>query len=293
MEGLTKNKAIDGAMDTRETNTTNTRPRRREAHKAFSPEKKKATFSSEEMEKREERIRKLMPLVRAIARKKKKKLPSSVSVEDLISAGNLGAIEAVDHHDPTKSNLEGYAQRLINGRILDFLRGNDFLKRKDRDLVSKLNMLKSNLALVFKREPTISELQEEAFERLNWDKKMFHQVLELSKYVHVDNDSGIEDEKGFDMNRLPDTRVNLDHTVEMSKFLGILKDFLASDNLSPRNKAVMMAILFSGKTFREIGHDFGVHQSRVPQIRESVLSKLKSYLEEKGIHGYSDFFLNK
>ena len=72
---------------------------------------------------REALILEHMPQVRLIARKIFERLPDSISLDDLVSAGVLGLISAIDCFDPSHNvKLKTYAEYKIRGAILDSLR---------------------------------------------------------------------------------------------------------------------------------------------------------------------------
>ncbi|HEV2740993.1 MAG TPA: sigma-70 family RNA polymerase sigma factor [Candidatus Elarobacter sp.] len=76
-------------------------------------------------EAREARIRALLPIVRYIARRVHRMVPSS-ELDDLIGDGCVGLIRAVDGFDPTRGvPLENYARRLILGAVLNGVRRAD------------------------------------------------------------------------------------------------------------------------------------------------------------------------
>src|SRR5690349_17720441 len=85
------------------------------------------------VERREQLILEHLPQVRLIARRIHERLPESVSFDDLVSAGVLGLIAAVDNFDPSQSvKLKTYAEYKIRGAILDSLRGLDWAPREKR-----------------------------------------------------------------------------------------------------------------------------------------------------------------
>src|SRR5262245_27654069 len=90
----------------------------------------KPEFSSEE---RERIIMEHLPQVRLIARRIHERLPESVNLDDLISAGTIGLISAIDRFDPSLNvKLKTYAEYKIRGAILDSLRGLDWAPRQQR-----------------------------------------------------------------------------------------------------------------------------------------------------------------
>ena len=85
------------------------------------------------VDERERLILEHLPQVRLIARRIHERLPSSVSLDDLISTGIVGLISAIDNFNPAHNvKLKTYAEYKIRGAILDSLRGLDWAPRQKR-----------------------------------------------------------------------------------------------------------------------------------------------------------------
>ena len=90
-------------------------------------------------EEREELILQSMPLVYSIARRLIGQLSSEVSLDDLVSAGTVGLIHAVDHFDPRfEAKVNTYAAHRIRGAMLDSIRTNDWIPRRQRAHIKRL-----------------------------------------------------------------------------------------------------------------------------------------------------------
>ena len=82
---------------------------------------------------RDQRIVEHLPLVKRLARMVAARVPSRVSIDDLVSAGMLGLVLAADRFDGVRGvPFETFARWRINGALLDFLRGEDPLTREAR-----------------------------------------------------------------------------------------------------------------------------------------------------------------
>ena len=82
---------------------------------------------------RERLILEHLPQVRLIARRIQGRLPDNIALEDLVSAGVIGLISAIDNFDPGHNvKLRTYAEYKIRGAILDSLRGLDWAPRQKR-----------------------------------------------------------------------------------------------------------------------------------------------------------------
>jgi RNA polymerase sigma factor for flagellar operon FliA len=82
---------------------------------------------------REALVHLYMPCVRTLARRLRFRVPPSVSIDDLVSAGAVGLLQAIDRFEPARGlQFRTYARHRIWGAMLDFLRGEDPLSRTER-----------------------------------------------------------------------------------------------------------------------------------------------------------------
>jgi RNA polymerase sigma factor for flagellar operon FliA len=80
-----------------------------------------------------------MPVVYSIARRMISSMSSEVALEDLVSAGTVGLINAVDNYDPRMEvKLQTYAAHRIRGAMLDNLRDNDWFSRRQRGHLKRI-----------------------------------------------------------------------------------------------------------------------------------------------------------
>ena len=94
--------------------------------------------------KREHLILEHLVQVKLIARRIHERLPVSVNLDDLISAGILGLIAAIDRYDSSQDvKLKTYAEYKIRGAILDSLRGLDWAPRQQR---KRLRLIEAAIA---------------------------------------------------------------------------------------------------------------------------------------------------
>src|ERR1700678_2127327 len=80
------------------------------------------------------------PLIKFIAQKIAVRLPSNIELDDLISSGVIGLMDAIEKYDPTRDNkFKTYAEFRIRGAILDELRAQDWVPRSVRDKAKLLD----------------------------------------------------------------------------------------------------------------------------------------------------------
>src|ERR1700733_867259 len=107
---------------------------------------------------RDETIRSLLYLVQHIAGRLVAKLPAHVAKEDLISAGVVGLIDAVDRYDATKGcSLKTYSSLRIRGAMVDELRNQDWVPRTVHRDERTFNQAADRLSQNLGREATQEE----------------------------------------------------------------------------------------------------------------------------------------
>src|SRR5579862_3259154 len=101
-------------------------------------------------------------------------LPPNLEREDLVSAGVVGLIKAVDQFDTNRQvKFETYAIALIRGAILEMLREDDWVPRSVRERVKTLERTYTDLEVKLGRPAT----EDEMAEALDMEPEEFHKLL--------------------------------------------------------------------------------------------------------------------
>src|ERR1700677_4071992 len=101
------------------------------------------------------------PLIRFIAQKIAVRLPSNIELDDLISSGVIGLMDAIDKYDPSRDNkFKTYAEFRIRGAILDELRNQDWVPRSVRESNKKEEKARIELEHRLSRPATDKEVAE-------------------------------------------------------------------------------------------------------------------------------------
>src|SRR5256885_564639 len=109
---------------------------------------------------REQRILAHTALAKGIALRLAGRVPKSVDLDDLIAAGMLGLIDAADRYDDTRGiPFEAYSRRRIQGAILDALRAEDHLTRRERRMGREADRAEERMRAKLKRELTVEEAE--------------------------------------------------------------------------------------------------------------------------------------
>src|SRR5208282_4505220 len=123
---------------------------------------------------REQLLLEQLPQVRYIARRIHERLPRHVPFEDLVHAGVLGLIDALNKFDRTKHVQFGsYAKFRIRGAILDSLREMDWGPRELRRKARRVEEAQRKLSLALNRAPSESEMAAE----MGLPLRVFQQLL--------------------------------------------------------------------------------------------------------------------
>jgi RNA polymerase sigma factor for flagellar operon FliA len=219
-----------------------------------------------------------LPIVRFLARRIHERLPQHVELDDLVSAGVVGLMDAFSKFDPNKKvQFRSYAQFRIRGAILDSLRTLDWsprdLRRKGRAVEEAIRTLTQRLGRAPHEPEVAAELgiALEEYQTLLGDLK----GLEIGTlHVERSEDSG-EEELAYIPGRPDEDPLFRCLRGEMEERL---TDAIA--NLPDRERLVMTLYYYEEMTMREIGLALGVVESRVSQIHASAVVHLRATLRD-------------
>lgn len=227
---------------------------------------------------REKLLLEHLPVVRYLARRIHERLPQHVDVEDLVSAGVVGLMDAFEKFDPAKEvQFRSYAQFRIRGAILDSLRTLDWgpreLRRKGRAVEEAIRMLTARLG----RPPAETEIATEMGLGLDKYQQLLGELkgLEIGTLHMERNEESGEEELAYVPGRA-------DEDPLFRCLRGELQERLADaiSNLPERERIVMTLYYYEEMTMREIGGALGVVESRVSQIHSSAVMRLRAALRD-------------
>ncbi len=232
-----------------------------------------------------------VPIVRFLARRIHERLPQHVEIEDLVSAGVVGLMDAFSKFDPTKKvQFRSYAQFRIRGAILDSLRTLDWspreLRRKGRAVEEAIRMLTVRLGRAAAEPEIAAEMGMTLgeYQQLLGDLK----GLEIGT-LHVErNENSGEEELAYVPGRPEDDPLFV-------CLKGELEDRLAGAiaNLADRERLVMTLYYYEEMTMREIGLALGVVESRVSQVHASAVVHLRAVLRDLASKGVFEWARSK
>jgi RNA polymerase sigma factor for flagellar operon FliA len=259
------------------------RPRRSASRDGYPPGGAQLSVLSAEQERV---LLDHLPMVRFLARRIHERLPQHVNIEDLVSAGVVGLMDAFSKFDPGKKvQFRSYAQFRIRGAILDSLRTLDWspreLRRKGRAVEEAIRVLTARMG----HAPDEAEvavqmgLELDAYQQLLGDLK----GLEIGTlHLERNEDSG-EEELAYIPSRPEDDPL-------FCCLRGELVERLADaiQNLPDRERLVMSLYYYEEMTMHEIGLALGVVESRVSQVHASAVVHLRSALKDLAARGAFD-----
>jgi len=234
------------------------------------------TMSEEE---REKLILEHLPQVRLVARKIHERLPESVCFEDLLSAGVIGLIQAIDNFDPRQNvKLKTYAEFRIRGSILDSLRETDWAPRLKRRQAREFE------AAIVRAEQRLGRTPEEAeiAGELDLSIEDYRQKLTEMEALNIG-----ELEFARDANETPVILKYVASTEEDSPEVAMERSELeriiavSIDRIPKVEKTVLSLYFYEELTLREIAEVMGIHLSRVSQIKSQAILRLRTAMAKR------------
>ena len=221
-------------------------------------------------------------IVPYVARKILRRIPKSISLDELISAGNLGLIDAAKKFNKDKNvSFQTYAKYRINGAILDELRGVDWYSRTIR---KKVQNIEKAITKVEKRESR-SATSEEIAKELNIDIEDYFKdlkqingatVLSLDHLIH-NNQNSSDKSLSFKDQVKDENYVSPEEEYRNKELKNILVKTIKT--LSEKEQLVVSLYYFDELTLKEIGKTLDLTESRVCQLHTALILKLKTRIE--------------
>lgn len=219
------------------------------------------------------------PLVKYTAERLRSKLPEKVELDDLISAGIFGLMDAIDAFDPTRGvKFETYCSPRVRGAILDELRSMDWVPRLVRARAHQLTKAVHSLETHLGRKPTEKETAEELdmnieeFTRLQHDANAVGLVSLDTKYSESEGEKDIRE-----IDVIKDQRSE-DPLTEAQK--RDLKSLLTK-GLTRAERLIIVLYYYEEMTMKEIGATLDLSESRVSQMHSSIVARLKAQMNTR------------
>lgn len=234
--------------------------------------------SSAEYEDRNGLVMQELSQVYYIASRIRERLPQHVELDDLVNAGVIGLMEAARNFDSSKnSQFKAFAKFRIRGAILDSLRESDWgsrsLRRRGREIADATARLEAKLG----RHPIESEIAEE----MHLEPEHLQRIIAQIDSLYVAGQQAAVSGDRSDLMDVIESAPNLDDPDPFDLCLqGEVKAHLAEaiSKLSEREQLILSLYYREELTMKEISEVVGVALSRVSQIRQEIMKKLKVML---------------
>lgn len=236
---------------------------------------------------RERLVMEYAPLIKYIAQKIAARLPANIELDDLISSGVIGLMDAIEKYDQSRDNkFKTYAEFRIRGAILDELRAQDWVPRSVREKAKLLERCYAKIEQSQGRQAT----DEEVCQELKITQEEYHDLLnqvrsvsllsydDLSSFSKSDKRTLHGYSESTSKSPTPFSEVNVAHVKQLIAE--------AIQDLPEKQRLVLSLYYYEDLNLKEIGRVLDVTESRVSQLHTQAILRLKARLR-----GHWDEFL--
>ena len=216
-------------------------------------------------------------LVKSTAERMHMRLPGEVDVEDLMSAGLFGLMDAIDAFDLERGvKFETYCTQRVRGAIFDELRAMDWVPRLVRSRTAKIERARKALEMETGRHPTDQEVCKQLkvsraeYKKLQKDSKPVNVVSLNRKWFETDSSKDIREIDVIQDNRQEDPITAL-HKRDLK--------LLMTKGLSRAERLIVILYYYEEMTMKEIGMTLDLSESRVSQMHSSILARLQAQMQ--------------
>lgn len=228
---------------------------------------------------RDQLIMDYAPLIRFVAQRIAARLPSNIDIDDLMSAGVIGLMDAIEKYDPSRDNkFKTYAEFRIRGAILDELRSQDWVPRSVRDKAKKIERAYAELEQKFGRSVT----DEEISKAMGIGLDEYYDLIAKVKAVTL---LSIDELAGPNQNDRKSLLECLENAGSRNPFMQLkskgVRDLLVKniEELPEKQKLVLSLYYYEDLNLKEIGRILEVTESRVSQLHTQAVEKLRARLK--------------
>jgi RNA polymerase sigma factor for flagellar operon FliA len=233
-----------------------------------------AAQSGEDPEAREALMVEHLRLVQHVARQVIRTTAADAEFDELVSAGTIGLMNAIDKFDPSRGlAFSTFAAPRIRGSVLDDLRRRDHVTRSVRKKQRELSRARERLSAEFGRMPTDEEMADSIgieIEKLwRWQREV-EQAARVSIDRQIDAESNGVTVEGL---QIDDEGPDIEEAVNHSQEVELLREYIL--DLKEQERLVLSLYYFEELKLHEIAEVLGVTESRVSQIRSKALLSLR------------------
>lgn len=224
-------------------------------------------------------IERYLPLVKYNAERVWQKLPEGIDMNDLVSAGVFGLMDAIEAFDLDRGvRFETYCTPRIRGAMLDELRTKDWVPRLVRSKASRLLAASKRVEARVKRPPTDAEMAQEMeispeeFQEVKADASAVHLVSLNKKWYETDSYKDVREVDSIEASK-----------GEGSAHGATKRDVmrLVTRGLNRNERLIIILYYYEELTMKEIGQTLGLSEARVSQMHSSIVERLKDQLRRR------------
>ncbi len=245
-------------------------------------------FGGKDPKSRGELVTKYVPLIKSVAGRLSMKLPPHVDQKDLLSAGIMGLLDAIEKFDETKGvPFKSYAEFRIRGAMLDELRSMDWVPRSVRKNAKTLEEAYRQVEIKAMRPAT----DQEVAQALGMELEPFHRLLDQTKGVSIVSEDEIGDLlSNREGGSLWDIYQDAGHSDPVASMgLTELREVIAQaiESLPENERLVVTLYYYEELTMKEIGEVMEYTESRISQLHTKAVirlrNKIRRYIETDGL----------
>lgn len=228
---------------------------------------------------RNQLIERFYDIVRFTAERMRLRLPAEVELDDLMSAGLFGLMDAIDAFDPSRGvKFETYCTQRVHGAIVDELRSMDWVPRLVRSRTAKVERARKQIEMQIGRKPTDAELSEklgasgEEFTKLTRDSRPVGVVSLNRKFFESDSNRDVRE-----IDVIRDLRQQNPMELLQREDLRVL----LTKGFSRAERLILILYYEEEMTMKEIGATLNLSESRVSQMHSSILARLRAQIAHR------------
>lgn len=233
---------------------------------------------SDSLSERDRLVMGHVEVVKSIAHRLARRLPSSVETNDLIGIGMLGLIDAAGRYQSSQGvPFDAFARRRVMGAMLDELRALDWAPRSVRRNSRELEKTIAQLRLQARKEPSEAEIAD----ALGVTKEDYLRLLDQVRGLELGpvQESEVTDERGEALLAVSvGDEERPDLQFERTELRNLLAQAIAG--LPERERHIMALYYEEDLTLAEIGAVIGVSESRVSQLRSLAVARMRAHIRD-------------
>jgi RNA polymerase sigma factor for flagellar operon FliA len=224
-------------------------------------------------------VERYLPLVKYNAERIWARLPDGVELDDLISAGTFGLMDAVDAFDLNRGvKFETYCVPRIRGAKLDELRSMDWVPRLVRSKSARMEAARKELEAQLGRPPRPDELATKLNISLDELKEYVGEATAVSlvslnkKWYETDSYKDVREIDILEDKKAEDPTGRLQNRDLMK---------LVTKGLNRNERLIIILYYYEDMTMKEIGATLDLSESRVSQMHSSIVARLQAQLAKR------------